>query len=262
MHVLKIGSRVDAQPPTGRDQALDYPDGLRSDLRPAEEPVLPSERQKPQAALQTVRVDRDIGVGQPRLQLAPPVPGVVRRPCDPGSSAGGAGPRSAARTSPGRRSPPETHGFAGTRASRRPPASFSGSSFRTVAARRSAPAPRLGILRLLGFPPGVGPAACLRDRAVQGFRVGGVGPAARPRALRVGAAGGIRRPIERIVRNAGEKRGEIRAALHGDLAIIIEWAGGGNESDRHPAKRNVGLGCCGGAQQKTEMLKATVISGP
>ncbi|MDE0304925.1 MAG: hypothetical protein OXI87_08585, partial [Albidovulum sp.] len=42
-------------------------------------PVLPSERQNPQAALQMVRVDRDLGVGQPRLQLAPPVPGVVRR---------------------------------------------------------------------------------------------------------------------------------------------------------------------------------------
>ncbi|MDE0112345.1 MAG: hypothetical protein OXN84_08700 [Albidovulum sp.] len=68
--------------PAGRDQALDDPDRLRSGLRPAEHPVLPSERQNPQPALQIILVDRDLGVGQPRLQLASPIQGVVQRPRD------------------------------------------------------------------------------------------------------------------------------------------------------------------------------------
>ena len=39
------------------------------------------------------------------------------------------------------------------------------------------------------------------------------------------AASAIRGLIERIVLTPGEKRGEMHAALHGDLGTIIEWAG-------------------------------------
>ena len=41
------------------------------------------------------------------------------------------------------------------------------------------------------------------------------------------AADAIRGLIERIVLTPGEKRGEMHAALHGELGTIIEWAGGG-----------------------------------
>ena len=39
------------------------------------------------------------------------------------------------------------------------------------------------------------------------------------------AAEAIRGLIERIVVTPGAKRGELHAALHGDLGTIIEWAG-------------------------------------
>ena len=39
------------------------------------------------------------------------------------------------------------------------------------------------------------------------------------------AASAIRGLIERIVLTPGEKRGEMHAALHGDLGTILEWAG-------------------------------------
>ena len=41
------------------------------------------------------------------------------------------------------------------------------------------------------------------------------------------AADAIRGLIERIVLTPGEKRGEMDAALHGDLGTILEWAGNG-----------------------------------
>ena len=41
------------------------------------------------------------------------------------------------------------------------------------------------------------------------------------------AAEAIQGLIERIVLTLGAKRGEMRAALHGDLGNIIEWAGSG-----------------------------------
>ena len=41
------------------------------------------------------------------------------------------------------------------------------------------------------------------------------------------AAEAIRGLIERIVLTPGEKRGELHAALHGDLGTILEWAGNG-----------------------------------
>ncbi len=41
------------------------------------------------------------------------------------------------------------------------------------------------------------------------------------------AAEAIRGLIERIVLIPGEKRGEMHAALHGDLGTILEWTGGG-----------------------------------
>ena len=41
------------------------------------------------------------------------------------------------------------------------------------------------------------------------------------------AADAIRGLIERIVLTPGEKRGEMHAALHGDLGTILEWAGSG-----------------------------------
>ena len=41
------------------------------------------------------------------------------------------------------------------------------------------------------------------------------------------AAEAIRGLIERIVLTPGEKRGEMHAALHGDLGTILEWAGSG-----------------------------------
>ena len=44
---------------------------------------------------------------------------------------------------------------------------------------------------------------------------------------RDGAAEAIRGLIERIVLTPGAKRGEMHAALHGDLGTIIEWAGSG-----------------------------------
>ena len=34
--------------------------------------------------------------------------------------------------------------------------------------------------------------------------------------------------VERIVLTSGEKCGEMHAALHGDLATILEWAGSGS----------------------------------
>ena len=42
------------------------------------------------------------------------------------------------------------------------------------------------------------------------------------------AAEAIRGLIERIVLTPGEKRGELHAALHGDLGTILEWAGSGS----------------------------------
>ena len=42
------------------------------------------------------------------------------------------------------------------------------------------------------------------------------------------AAEAIRGLIERIVLTPGEKRGEMHAALHGDLGTILEWAGSGS----------------------------------
>ncbi len=41
------------------------------------------------------------------------------------------------------------------------------------------------------------------------------------------AAEAIRGLIERIVLTPGAKRGELHAALHGDLGTILEWAGNG-----------------------------------
>ncbi len=41
------------------------------------------------------------------------------------------------------------------------------------------------------------------------------------------AADAIRGLIERIALTAGEKRGSMHAALHGDLVTILEWAGNG-----------------------------------
>ena len=45
------------------------------------------------------------------------------------------------------------------------------------------------------------------------------------------AADAIRGLIERIVLTPGEKRGEMHAALHGDLGTILEWAGGGRRKN-------------------------------
>ena len=42
------------------------------------------------------------------------------------------------------------------------------------------------------------------------------------------AAEAIRGLIERIVLTPGAKRGEMHAALHGDLGTILEWAGSGS----------------------------------
>ena len=42
------------------------------------------------------------------------------------------------------------------------------------------------------------------------------------------AADAIRGLIERIVLTPGDKRGEMHAALHGDLGTILEWAGSGS----------------------------------
>ena len=53
-HVLEAGARVRALQQAGRDRALDDPDRLRADLLPAEERVLPAERQNRQAALQMI----------------------------------------------------------------------------------------------------------------------------------------------------------------------------------------------------------------
>ena len=39
---------------------------------------------------------------------------------------------------------------------------------------------------------------------------------------------GIRGLIERIVLTPGDRRGEMHAALHGDLGTILEWAGSGS----------------------------------
>ena len=44
---------------------------------------------------------------------------------------------------------------------------------------------------------------------------------------RMEAANAIRGLIERIVLSPGEKWGEVHATLHGDLATIVEWTGGG-----------------------------------
>ena len=46
------------------------------------------------------------------------------------------------------------------------------------------------------------------------------------------AADAIRGLIERIVLTPGEKRGEMYAALHGDLGTILEWAGNGRGKGR------------------------------
>ncbi len=46
------------------------------------------------------------------------------------------------------------------------------------------------------------------------------------------AADAIRGLIERIVLTPGEKRGEMHAALHGDLGTILEWAGSGSRKNR------------------------------
>ena len=45
------------------------------------------------------------------------------------------------------------------------------------------------------------------------------------------AADAIRGLIERIVLTPGGKRGEMHAALHGDLGTILEWAGGGRRKN-------------------------------
>ena len=51
------------------------------------------------------------------------------------------------------------------------------------------------------------------------------------------AADAIRGLIERIVLTPGEKRGEMHAALHGDLGTILEWAGSGSRKNRTDTPR-------------------------
>ena len=62
------------------------------------------------------------------------------------------------------------------------------------------------------------------------------------------AADAIRGLIERIVLTPGEKRGEMHAALHGDLGTILEWAGNGRGKGATdtPGSGKVGLGGCRG----------------
>ena len=52
------------------------------------------------------------------------------------------------------------------------------------------------------------------------------------------AADAIRGLIERIVLTPGEKRGEMHAALHGDLGTILDWAGGGTGKDATDTPRS------------------------
>ena len=52
------------------------------------------------------------------------------------------------------------------------------------------------------------------------------------------AAEAIRGLIERIVLAPGEKRGEMNAALHGDLGTIRKWAGNGSRKGGRPTLRS------------------------
>ena len=46
------------------------------------------------------------------------------------------------------------------------------------------------------------------------------------------AAEAIRDLVERVTLTPGEKRGEMRATLHGDLATIVEWAEPGTRKNK------------------------------
>ena len=75
------------------------------------------------------------------------------------------------------------------------------------------------------------------------------------------AAEAIRGLIERIVLTLGEKRGEMRAVLHGDLGTILEWAGSrkGKRVTDTP-RRGVSVSVVAGARYR-EARELFIIAG-
>ena len=68
------------------------------------------------------------------------------------------------------------------------------------------------------------------------------------------AAEAIRGLIERIVLTPGEKRGEMHAALHGDLGTILEWAGSGKgKGATDTRQRGVSVSVVAGARIETSL---------
>ncbi len=79
-HVHEVGGRVDALQQAGGDEALDDPHVLRTDLRPAEQPVASPHGDGPQGTLDVVRVDRHCGVVQEDLQRRAALAHIGQRP--------------------------------------------------------------------------------------------------------------------------------------------------------------------------------------
>ena len=66
--VDEIRVDVDVVQPAGDDQGLDDADVLRSELCPAEVPVLASHWDDSQRALEVIRIGRDVGIRQEHFE--------------------------------------------------------------------------------------------------------------------------------------------------------------------------------------------------
>ena len=74
----QVGVGIDAMQAAGDDQALDDADVFGTELGPAEDPVLASHGDDSQGALQVVRVDRNIGIGEKDLEPDPAFARIVQ----------------------------------------------------------------------------------------------------------------------------------------------------------------------------------------
>ena len=70
-YIDEIGIGVDVVEPTGDEERLDLTYDFRSDLGPAEEPVLPPHRNSPQCSFKEIRINRHLR-GQTGTRRAPP----------------------------------------------------------------------------------------------------------------------------------------------------------------------------------------------
>ena len=63
-HVDEVGVRIDVVQPESDDEALHDPDVLRAELGPTKIPVFPAERNGAQRALQVIRVEGHVRIGE------------------------------------------------------------------------------------------------------------------------------------------------------------------------------------------------------